>query len=476
MPHCFVTSCNNYYGRTRGNAKIKYHMLPNTGITEKWIELCGYDKGTKAPSFARVCSIHFSPDCYQRDLEHELLGLPLRKKLRKDALPDLHLPKGTRPFIKQQFESPEILKDSKKNNQSSNTSRVNQTNIQCKKECIDCNIQTKTSFKDENKANNSKSSNDENQVELSPHNVISNNLDEAFKQFQVFLESETPKKPSVQAAHPVIFGMKTSTPQIKNKKPEIFTNKIVQKSNQHKHGNNVKSNSKTSIMNRSNKPQVKIKLKPVQTKKKVKRDSGKPTAKNKNGRVSLDENLFKKILDAAKIRKNDSTNRKERRKTSDGVTKSHVKNNSNKITKNCISKTIKKESSEAQKIEIKPNITTNCNSDESTENKAQTSDSFRNCRLNKLPMRSSFRIAKKKSIECLSDSFTYKINYNSDSTDKKVNFADKLKFMAKLQLKFGKSEEERAARGQLAMSYNSKFCLGKAGNSRYVLSVNCKWI
>jgi hypothetical protein len=35
-----------------------------------------------------------SPDCYERDLQHELLGLPVRKRLKQDAVPTLNLIPG----------------------------------------------------------------------------------------------------------------------------------------------------------------------------------------------------------------------------------------------------------------------------------------------------------------------------------------------------------------------------------------------
>lgn len=56
------------------------------------MEACGSGKEQHRPNFARVCSAHFSPKCYRRDLQHELLGLPLRKKLKPDAVPDINLP------------------------------------------------------------------------------------------------------------------------------------------------------------------------------------------------------------------------------------------------------------------------------------------------------------------------------------------------------------------------------------------------
>lgn len=63
-----------------------------------------------------------------------------------------------------------------------------------------------------------------------------------------------------------------------------------------------------------------------------------------------------------------------------------------------------------------------------------------NNKLNRLPLRSSFRIAKKKSIESLSDSFTEKVNRKGPMCNRPEKFTDKLRFMAKLQLKFERKE------------------------------------
>lgn len=68
-------------------------MLPGEAIlAAKWIKACGR-KDQKVPYYARVCSEHFSEKCYQRDLQHELMGLPLRRKLKPGAIPDRNLPK-----------------------------------------------------------------------------------------------------------------------------------------------------------------------------------------------------------------------------------------------------------------------------------------------------------------------------------------------------------------------------------------------
>ncbi|XP_066148952.1 putative leucine-rich repeat-containing protein DDB_G0290503 isoform X2 [Euwallacea fornicatus] len=93
MPQCYVESCGNYYEKTRGSKAIIYHMLPADPVMAlKWVRACG-KKEQKLPYYARVCSEHFSDKCYQRDLQHELLGLPLRRKLKAGAVPDKNLHK-----------------------------------------------------------------------------------------------------------------------------------------------------------------------------------------------------------------------------------------------------------------------------------------------------------------------------------------------------------------------------------------------
>lgn len=93
MPRCFVLNCGNYYNKTK-TTEVMYHVFPMCKkVALKWLGLCrGKDSLGSPPKYARVCSRHFSPNCYQRDLQHELLGLPIRKKLKSDALPDLNLP------------------------------------------------------------------------------------------------------------------------------------------------------------------------------------------------------------------------------------------------------------------------------------------------------------------------------------------------------------------------------------------------
>lgn len=114
MPQCFVSTCGNYYGKTRAaNSGIIYHMFPQSrSLALQWVEVCGGTKGCLPPTYTRVCSEHFSSACYQRDLQHELLGLPLRKRLKPGAVPDTSLPRRSVITTKEgkcEIESRELL-------------------------------------------------------------------------------------------------------------------------------------------------------------------------------------------------------------------------------------------------------------------------------------------------------------------------------------------------------------------------------
>ncbi|XP_044752970.1 uncharacterized protein LOC123312543 isoform X2 [Coccinella septempunctata] len=93
MPQCAILTCNNTHRRTKGG-NVRYHRFPGDNKTRmRWIELCG--KTVSNSSTARVCSHHFSKVCYERDVQHELLGLPSRCRLKKGAVPDINLPDQT---------------------------------------------------------------------------------------------------------------------------------------------------------------------------------------------------------------------------------------------------------------------------------------------------------------------------------------------------------------------------------------------
>ncbi|XP_035212976.1 uncharacterized protein LOC118186912 isoform X2 [Stegodyphus dumicola] len=88
---CAVATCNNYYAKTKGKG-VCYHRFPkNKKIVDHWIAACKREDEFKIEN-ATICSIHFKDEDYQRDLRNELLGIPLRKFLKEDAIPTINLP------------------------------------------------------------------------------------------------------------------------------------------------------------------------------------------------------------------------------------------------------------------------------------------------------------------------------------------------------------------------------------------------
>ena len=77
------------------SSSITYHRFPQDPETrKKWVQACKRKDGLLNPLTAHVCSSHFQPSDYERDLKNELLGLPVRNLLKKSAVPSLKLNYG----------------------------------------------------------------------------------------------------------------------------------------------------------------------------------------------------------------------------------------------------------------------------------------------------------------------------------------------------------------------------------------------
>ncbi|XP_063241746.1 uncharacterized protein LOC134541925 isoform X2 [Bacillus rossius redtenbacheri] len=91
---CAVGICSNSLQKTKINpdtAHIKYHRFPKDKHLRKlWVHRCKRNVNFN-PSAAKVCSVHFKDDDFERDLQNELLGLAQKKVLKKDAVPSLHM-------------------------------------------------------------------------------------------------------------------------------------------------------------------------------------------------------------------------------------------------------------------------------------------------------------------------------------------------------------------------------------------------
>ncbi len=83
---CAVAVCPSPKARD-----IIYHVFPkDKSLEKKWTIKCKRND-TFNPKFASICSNHFLPSDYERDLKSELMGLPSKKRLKSDALPSQNL-------------------------------------------------------------------------------------------------------------------------------------------------------------------------------------------------------------------------------------------------------------------------------------------------------------------------------------------------------------------------------------------------
>lgn len=98
MVYCAAFDCNNDSRYTTG---ISYHCFPSDpSIRELWLA-----KISRADlvisKHSRLCSVHFTSDCYERDLKAELLGSKPKAILKPDAIPSLfsHRPPPKKPRL-----------------------------------------------------------------------------------------------------------------------------------------------------------------------------------------------------------------------------------------------------------------------------------------------------------------------------------------------------------------------------------------
>ncbi|KAK3923436.1 Transposable element P transposase [Frankliniella fusca] len=84
---CAVRSCTS---RSGGDGVVVFHSAGER-VRERWIEKCNQPAEWIPPKQLIVCSRHFDASDYERDLKNELLNLPVRKILKREAIPSLEL-------------------------------------------------------------------------------------------------------------------------------------------------------------------------------------------------------------------------------------------------------------------------------------------------------------------------------------------------------------------------------------------------
>ncbi|XP_043513503.1 myotubularin-related protein DDB_G0290005-like isoform X2 [Frieseomelitta varia] len=105
MPQCAVATCRNSHRQTRGRS-IRYHRFPQIPeVRSRWVRACGRVPLSNGEipfniQTARICSLHFTNDSYEKDMEHLVLGLPVRSRLRRGAVPTIGVPVNVQPVTK----------------------------------------------------------------------------------------------------------------------------------------------------------------------------------------------------------------------------------------------------------------------------------------------------------------------------------------------------------------------------------------
>ncbi|XP_060522362.1 THAP domain-containing protein 2-like [Cylas formicarius] len=86
---CAVYNCNNSYKKRLPG--ITFHRFPKSIVMrKKWVHLCSRNANSNIAN-GIICSEHFLPEDFKRDLRNELLGLPLKKRLKEHAVPSQKL-------------------------------------------------------------------------------------------------------------------------------------------------------------------------------------------------------------------------------------------------------------------------------------------------------------------------------------------------------------------------------------------------
>eukprot|EP00094_Tigriopus_californicus_P000565 TCALIF_00547-PA protein Name:"Similar to T Transposable element P transposase (Drosophila melanogaster)" AED:0.11 eAED:0.11 QI:71/0.5/0.33/0.66/1/1/3/0/494 len=97
---CAVGACPSPNGAS-------YHNFPkDPKVQKRWLLAC-QRQGSIPAKYGRICHHHFAPECFERDLKNELLGLKPRRLLKPGSVPTLRLDRNQRsPQCLEEDESP----------------------------------------------------------------------------------------------------------------------------------------------------------------------------------------------------------------------------------------------------------------------------------------------------------------------------------------------------------------------------------
>ena len=98
MVYCFAVECQNDSRKTKG---ISYHQFPKDRmVCKEWLAKISRENA-KITKDSVVCSEHFTPDCFQRNLKAELMGTKSKTRLKPGAVPTIfsHRPPPKKPRL-----------------------------------------------------------------------------------------------------------------------------------------------------------------------------------------------------------------------------------------------------------------------------------------------------------------------------------------------------------------------------------------
>lgn len=110
MVYCFAVNCTNDSSKTKGKS---YHRFPAAkSLKQQWLTKISR-KDANPTKESVVCSDHFTPDSYERNLQAELLGYKPKPKLKPDAVPTLF--SHSRPAKRPRLSSERRTQEKEKN-------------------------------------------------------------------------------------------------------------------------------------------------------------------------------------------------------------------------------------------------------------------------------------------------------------------------------------------------------------------------
>lgn len=94
MPQCAIRNCLARHVRIR-NSQIpenhRFHRFPrNAALRDVWLKASSKPDTPNWCNY-RMCSRHFTLDDYERDLQHELMGIQQKWILKPEAVPTCFL-------------------------------------------------------------------------------------------------------------------------------------------------------------------------------------------------------------------------------------------------------------------------------------------------------------------------------------------------------------------------------------------------